>query len=291
VPALSANVVIPILAPILTGLYEDPDRLVQLVLVDLPDILAAHWSTYWRAREALAVAPHLYPNPAAEHLSIDNERYMRAKVADIYHTHLPLLSVSPSPGFTPSTDGPYRNPIPPGQFTLSPVYLTAMTDALLRLHLPAKEYDCSVERVMTREVVARVILGAVGSKLGEGWFWWTLGLRLLPDISASLPKKSAEQARDAGLSGAMESVMRLFSKFYAGVILLWTMGISLFARYTAAPPTKDLYRNCARPWLSLGRELLGTEGRLGISSKRWEVRLSWGLLEGLIALFGPFIDR
>lgn len=284
-PTLSSRVVVPLLSPLLTGIYADPDRLTSFILLDLPSILLLHCRTYWQSRQALLCAPHLHIDTDAEGL-----------LGGIYHARLPLLSVAPSPG-VPAIPGdaetPYRRPIPSGQYTLSPLYLTALSDALLRLHLPPEEYSSSAERIMAREILGRTVLGAVGRKVGEGWFFWTLGVRLLGPQKAENQEKAAgsEATTSRGAMRWIDLVWIWALRIWALALMGWTSLSSLFARYTAAPPVHMRYRNCAQSWISLSREILGVDGRQGLTRRRWILRISWGIIEGVLALLGPFIDR
>lgn len=203
-----------------------------------------------------------------------------------------MLSVYPSLGHIPDSEGPYRLPILKGQYVLSPLYLTALSDALLRLHLPAEEYGCSVERIMAREIVGRVVLGGIGLKLGYGWFWWSLILKFIGAPTSSRTKlEKKDNFKKWSFEDITNWIYRGLVGVYSGIMLLWSMGISIFAVYTAAPPFDERYRDCVQPWLSLGREILGVDGRKGISARKWGLRITWAILEAVMTLFGPVIDR
>ncbi|KAI9638825.1 uncharacterized protein MKK02DRAFT_21848 [Dioszegia hungarica] len=284
-PTLSSQIVVPILSPILSGVYHDPNRILQLLLLDLPAIFSLHWSTYWQSRQAIRDTPHLFTPRSSDYI-VDPQGTGPDLLGDVYHARLPLLSVVPSPGTTyADTEGPYRLPTPGGQYILSPLYLTSLADALIRLHLPPAEYGCTVERVMAREIVGRAVLGAIGRKLGEGWFWWSLGLKLMGGGEAP-----AENWRERAESG-IESIYRLIIRVYSLLFFIWTFAVSLFARYTASPPSPPAYAHCAQPWAVLARQVLGVDGRPGVSPQRWSVRLIWGCTEGIITLLSPMIDR
>lgn len=72
----------------------------------------------------------------------------------------------------------------PAQQTISPLYLTSLANTILHLHLPPKEYASDVQRIMGREVLGRVVLGSVVRRLGEGWFWVGVVLRLVGEPGA-----------------------------------------------------------------------------------------------------------
>lgn len=299
-PTLSSQIVVPILSPILSGVYNDPDRILQLLLLDLPAILSLHWSTYWQSHQAIKDTPHLFTPRSSDYTVIPPDTGPDL-LGNVYHARLPLLSVVASPGTAyADTEGPYRLPTPVGQYILSPLYLTSLADALIRLHLPPAEYGCTVERVMAREIVGRAVLGAVGRKLGEGWFWWSLGLKLMgsgeaPAEKSGLGKKGTGDPETASwrerAESGIESTYRLIIRVYSLLLFIWTSAVSLFARYTASPPSPPAYAHCAQPWVLLARQVLGVDGRPGVSPQRWSVRLIWGCVEGFITLLSPMIDR
>lgn len=171
-----------------------------------------------------------------------------------YHARLPLLSVDlvPSIGVDSGIEGET------GTFVLSPLYLTSLADAILRLHLSPSEYGSHVERLMTRELLGRSVLGSVGRRLGQGWFWWSIGLKFLcePGSSPLAGKEVRQERSDA------ETVLRFFSRVWAVVVLVWTMGSSVVAMHSAAPPVEERLRHCgsmAEPRSGYSRR--GREGR------------------------------
>lgn len=48
----------------------------------------------------------------------------------------------------------------------------------MRLALEEEDWESELERAVVREVVSRLVLGGVLSKVGEGSFWWGVGLSL-----------------------------------------------------------------------------------------------------------------
>jgi len=273
-PHIHQSILRSIVTPILTSVYEHPDRLCEFLLLDLPTILALHVETYWSARAAVASG---LVGRGEERLERDKE------VGVAYHARLPLLSVDlvPSIGVDSGIEGET------GTFVLSPLYLTSLADAILRLHLSPSEYGSHVERLMTRELLGRSVLGSVGRRLGQGWFWWSIGLKFLcePGSSPLAGKEVRQERSDA------ETVLRFFSRVWAVVVLVWTMGSSVVAMHSAAPPVEERYCGIADPWLSLGRAILGVDGRAGLDRPRWRRRLVWGVVEMIIGLFGPVLDR
>jgi len=252
-PQIHQNILRPILTPILSGIYEHPERLAEFLLLDLPTILALHVETYWSARASVASG---VIGRGEEKLSVEKE------VGKAYHARLPLLSVEfpkiPNLEERSETD----------VYELSPLYLTSLADALLRLYLPPAEYGTNVERLIAREVLGRSVLGSVGKRLGQGWFWWSIMLKSLGKPGSDT--KLSEQAREEKNIIPMASVIAILS---------------------TAPLVQVKYRGVADPWLRLGREVLGIDGRAGLERTFWRRRLVWGVVEMALGLFGSVLDR
>ncbi|KAJ9105150.1 hypothetical protein QFC19_003608 [Naganishia cerealis] len=66
-------------------------------------------------------------------------------------------------------------------YELSPRYLSALVDRILKAHLPPRDYASATERVMITEIVANTVLGNVLRKCSEPWFLWRIGLSLLTE--------------------------------------------------------------------------------------------------------------
>lgn len=341
-PTLTADVLVPILSPILTRIRSEPERLCRLILLDLPVILGLHLEMYWSARagEAWSIPRPQPPSdpdtttraekgtgtvigataPSLDATALSGTNDLSLRIAIAYNRRLPLLSITPAPPPTPlPPDTPYRTQPAAGQPALSPQYLTALSDALLRLHLPPEDYAPAVERLIAREVVGRVVLAGLGRRLGEGWFWWQIGLKVLGEpgtrrgngeASRPLPE-SASPPQDGSTTSTGELVSSvtpkvgpetggrtlpeifvfLVTRGWTILSTLWTLSTTLFAAYSAAPPISPEYRNLAHPWLALGRELFGVDGRTGTERRMWRRRLVWGAVEMVVGLFGRFIDR
>lgn len=332
-PTLTADVLVPILSPILTRIRTEPERLGRLILLDLPVILGLHLETYWSARAAEVWSIPRPQRPGHPDSGMGTEKAFEAsstslnatawpdtndlglRIAIAYNRRLPLLSITPAPPPTPlPADTPYRTQPATGQPALSPQYLTALSDALLRLHLPPEDYAPAVERLIAREVVGRVVLAGLGRRLGEGWFWWQIGLKVLGepgmrrgDGEATSPLTESARSPQDGSTSTDEPVSSptskvggrtlpeisflLMTRAWTILATLWTLSTTLFAAYSAAPPISPEYRNVADPWLALGRELFGVDGRTGTERRMWRRRLIWGAVEMLVGLFGRFIDR
>lgn len=212
---------------------------------------------------------------------------------------------------------PYRQPILEGQHVLSPLYLTAIADSLLKTYLPPDEYACEPERLIAREILGRVVLGSIGKRIGEPWFWWGLGLKFLGEPRASVFKDGADVRSGKGtlheelssvtdmgksesskwsLSTILATSISVWTKIWMMVVLIWDKGTNLAAMYTAAPRVDRAdpgfkYRNVGMLWVSLAREVIGVDGREGLHARSWAIRWIWGFFEAVILLLGPMIDR
>ena len=270
-PHIHQSILRPILAPILTEIHDDPERLCEF-LFDLPTLLSLHVETYWSARAA--VASGLVGQEGAK-VTLAEE------IGKAYHARLPLLSVEL---VCATTDEPGS-----GFYTLSPLYLTSLSDAVLRLYLPTSEYGSDVERLMTREVMGRSVLGSVGNKLGQPSFWWSIGLKYLGEpASASKSLKSALIESETSFSA---TTARLFTRLWTIVLLIWIIVTWILAAVPSAPPIEDKYRGIADSWLHLARAALGVDGRAGLERPPWARRLVWYSVEMVTGLLAPILDR
>lgn len=141
---------------------------------------------------------------------------------------------------------------------------------------------------MAKEIIGRTVLGAVGRKLGEGWFWWTLGLKLLGSDSSEMEAPEREQKTRRG---RIDIAWQILLGIWNLAILAWSTLVWTMARYSAAPPTSARYNNCMKPWLDLTREILGVDGRSDPIPRRWALSLAWGTIEAILIILQPFIDR
>jgi hypothetical protein len=272
------TIILPLLSPILTQLYNHPERLLDFLLSDFPTILNLHIETYWSARNALPLRDE--PDP------------LKA-LGKAYHARLPLLSVSfpPDPPPPPVQGRPDPEP---GLYALDPLYLTSMTDAILRLHLPPTEYASTAERTIIREIVGCMVLGSVGRRLSEPWFWWQIGLKALerPRAKAEAKRAAKGHSHPAHTHGSSYStkLLALLGRIWTLLWAAWAMLTRILAILSAAPKARNRH-NVVVPWIGLARSVLGVDGRMGISSRKWRVRIVWGFVEALITLTSPLIDR
>ena len=256
-PHIHQDLLAPILTPIFASIASDPDSLVPLILHDLPGVLVLHIKTYWTARET--------------------SRILHEPLDKSYHSVLPLLSTEPAGPQRPPEEG--RNAVPEGQYVLSGLWLTAFSDSVAKLYLPEKEYQVDVQRTMVRELIGRTVLGGVGRRLVEGWFWYGLILRLLPSPKPLYKATSPRSLAENSLSIAYTVI--------SGFWKIWAVGTWIAASLTAAPASE--HKDCASSWLELARVILGVDGRLG--KRNWALRLAWGLIEMVMVLFSPLLDR
>jgi hypothetical protein len=245
-PSINNTVITPLLQPILTSIYDDSTPLLDLVLLDLPTIITLHIKTY---REAL-----------------HNTALGYGPLGDAYHARLPLASV-----------------VKPGEkWELSSLYYTSLADGLLKNGLSVEEYGSTVERLMARELVGRMVLGGVGKRLSEDWFWYSLLLKLLGE-----PGEKLRNEKDHKATTMAETTSRWITRIWSTII--WTGIFTWFAFYSAAPPAEKRYDGCLRPWLCLLQAFNGyDETRHG---KPILARLLLGTTDGIALLVSPSIDR
>jgi len=250
-PSINNTIITPLLQPILTSIYDDSTPLLDLALVDLPTIINLHIKTYRQAARntALGYGP----------------------LGDAYHARLPLTSVVKTGD----------------KWELSPLYYTSLADGLLKNGLSVEEYGSTVERLMARELVGRMVLGGVGKRLSEDWFWYSLLLKLLGEPGE---KEKDEKDHLAIKSKAMaETAHRWTTRIWSTMMMLWTGIFTFFAFYSASPSAEQRYDGCLRPWLSLLESFIGyDEARDG---KPILARLVLGTTDGIALLASPLVDR
>jgi hypothetical protein len=170
--------------------------------------------------------------------------------------------------------------VPAGAYVVSPLWLGALVDTLMKRSLPPDEYAVDVERVMMRDILARTVLGGVARRVAEPAFWWAIFLKFIP------VRQARSKSAGSGV-GVLEKLGAMLDRTVALCISLWTMGVWVVAAYTAAPPSS--YRQSTRCWLELGREVLSVDGRMGW--KNWPLRMVWALVEIVFLLLSPVLDR
>lgn len=233
-------------------MYNDPRPILDFIVLDLPTILHLHVSTY---RD-----------------SLHQESLDLGSLGDAYHARLPLLSVE-------KKDETWQ---------LSPLYLTSLADGILKHGLSVEEYGSTVERLMIRELIGRVILGGVGKRLCEDWFWYGLLLKFLPvpRDDTDIPKDQPPTTTRIGL---LERATNWVQRLYAMMMLIWTSIISIAALYSDAPIPRPEHRYCTQPWLLLGRALLEADQRNGY--RPIIPRLLLGSFDIVVYLSSPILDR
>lgn len=260
-PSINSTILTPLLRPILTALYHDTTPLVDLILLDLPTILQLHVTTFRQARHQVSLG--------------------LGTLGDAYHARLPLMSVEKVGE----------------KSALSPLYLTSLADGILKNGLSVKEYGSTVERLMARELVGRMILMGVGKRLSEDWFWYSLLLKLLgdPDTESvhSTPIKGtlSDRADRAGnrARNILDTITSWTTKIWTAIMLCWTSILTMGAFYSGAPVPKQQYQGCAKPWLSLLATMIGHDSTR--DTKPILARLLLGSLDCISSISSPFMSR
>jgi hypothetical protein len=247
-PSINNTIITPLLQPILTSIYDDSTPLLDLVLLDLPTIINLHIKTY---REA-----------------VHNTALGYGSLGDAYHARLPLASVVKTGE----------------QLELSSLYYTSLADGLLKNGLSVEEYGSTVERLMARELVGRMVLGGVGKRLSEDWFWYSLLLKLLGE-----PGETGKDDKDHKASTMAETTSRWITRIWSTMMIVWTGIITLYAFYSTSPPAEKRYDGSLRPWLSLLQAFTGYDE--AHDGKPILARLLLGTTDGIALLVSPLVDR
>ncbi|ORY34615.1 PXA domain-domain-containing protein [Naematelia encephala] len=252
-PILTSTVILPVLSPILNDI--SPVRLIDLVLLDFPTLLTLHITTYHAALNAIPI-----PGTAAS-------KSRQERITAAYHARLPLLCVEE------------------GSSELSSLYLTCLADALLKLYLPPTEYAVETERIMLRELLGRVVLGGIGRKISQGWFWFSLLLKLFDAQPTTAP--SAIKNKNINI---LQVTLGFLMALWTGLMGFWKAGVTLTEIISVLPQAPDNHHRILEPWLDLLRAILDIDGTR--SGRRfWRKRLSFGALEMILNPFHPLFDR
>lgn len=257
------NLLVLTLSPVLE---IDLPRLNDLILVDLPVLLTTHVRTYWESRGAVNI------NPGA----LDHA----------YHARLPLVTVALQTSSVPvevptalaealSQPLTFKPPAAEETYALSPVYLTALSDALLSLQLPPEDYASDAERLIVREVLARAVLENIGKRLSAPWFWVQLGIKLIP------PKRQRPRRTLWG------SIAHMYTVLLSCVHFIWAAGVFIVQEMRQATTPK--HKHVAGPWLALVRAILVGPGVITPTP----VFIPWALLllESVCLILTPILDR
>jgi hypothetical protein len=188
------------------------------------------------------------------------------------------------------------------QYAVSEIWLTALVDSLLRLYLPPEEYNVVVERIMVREMLARSVLGGIAKRLCASWFWYSLLLKFIPlrttrsgSVHTPPTSKGASYGVKPGPVGqVVEAIWRTYLSILSLSIMIWMILLKLWSTATrtmatlsSAPKVRNRYTS---QWISLGRAVLGIDGNVALERK-WLTRITWGVLEVVLDLFSPMLDR
>ena len=251
-PSINNTIITPLLQPILTSIYDDSTPLLDLILLDLPTIITLHVKTYREAVHSTALG--------------------HGTLGDAYHARLPLSSI-----------------IKIGdKWELSSLYYTSLADGLLKNGLSVEEYGSTVERLMARELVGRMVLGGVGKRLSEDWFWYSLLLKLLGEPEEKI--KDGEDDSTLKSKPMAETALRWITRAWSTIMIIWTGIITVFAFYSAAPPAEQRYDGCLRPWLSsVLQSFIGHDGAR--DGRPILARLLSGITDGIALLASPLVDR
>jgi len=192
-------------------------------------------------------------------------------LGDAYHARLPLASV-----------------IKAGEkWELSSLYYTSLADGLLKNGLSVEEYGSTVERLMARELVGRMVLGGVGKRLSEDWFWYSLLLKLLGEPGET--GQNEKECSAARSKPVVETAHRWITRIWSTMMIIWTGIFTFFAFYSASPPAEQRYDGCLRPWLSLLQSFIGYNE--ACNGKPILARLVLGTTDGIALLASPLADR
>ncbi|OWZ63329.1 hypothetical protein AYX14_01724 [Cryptococcus neoformans] len=260
-PSIHSTVIHPIFSPILTRVYDNPERIVKWILRDLLCSVEIHVKVYWEAKAALG----------------------GGTLGDRYHARLPLPSVSIS-SFATSYNPAYPT------YTLSSEYLSSLSIALIQPTETEKErFQMGLQGLMIREILARAILAGGMRRLCFGWFWYGLILKFLGEPGDPFPWRRTTPQDEP------KSIHQLVLSYTRAIISLFTVIcsaiVALVAVYTAAPPPSPEYEGCTDTLMGVMRAMAGVDGYGGVEAKKWRKRMVWGGTEMVVGLASPILDR
>jgi hypothetical protein len=131
---------------------------------------------------------------------------------------------------------------------------------------------------MARELVGRMVLGGVGKRLSEDWFWYSLLLKLLGECEEKVKNEKDQKSKPMGATAH-----RWITRIWNTMMIVWTGIFTLFAFYSAAPPAEQRYDGCLRPWLSLLQSFIGYDDAR--DGKPMLARLLVGTTDGIATLY------
>ncbi|CDZ96696.1 PX-associated, sorting nexin 13 [Phaffia rhodozyma] len=253
---------------ILPSRLSTRDTIVPFLLIHLPTVLTEHWRT---TRVSLSLA-QLHPPLSVE---------------VFYHRIHPHVGISI--GHSADKDG---------DDLINPVYWTCLAEGILKILLPAGDSGSELETVILREVLGRVVLGAVGRKFVQSSFWWSIGLGLLGTNNRPSGSEENESSQhfDQSLDASSHSRPSLWQALLNGLLLVLgiVQSIFVFGRNTfqALKTLRNLMSTCPPgrnrdlmvdhgwvlgPWVECVGLLLGLNDTL-------VGRVLWIWIEGLARL-------
>ncbi|WWC92906.1 uncharacterized protein L201_007868 [Kwoniella dendrophila CBS 6074] len=280
-PIINQKIVFPILHEIVTEVYNDPDKLCYLLLIDLPLILNLHIKTCKESKLSL------------EYVSTNNEE-ADDDLGRRYHSRLPLRSIE----FNSQNR----------EYEISSIYLTSLSNSIINHFIQNQDQDGNgsktnlpdVEKLMIREVLSKSILNSIIRRLCENWFWYQLVLKILGDPSdgnfsntLNNPDEKeniryADEKHTESKFRSIDQIMIYWFHTILGIIFrIWNISVSILTLYSSSPREyNEKYQKCYEPLLSLFREILDIDGR-----RTWLKSFIWGIVELIVNLFGPILDR
>ncbi|WWC65939.1 uncharacterized protein I303_108561 [Kwoniella dejecticola CBS 10117] len=318
-PSINRTIIQPIISPILTDIYLHPDRLCRFLLIDLPTILTLHLKTLDEARSSLEYLPADQEKSNIASASNSNDHVVSGSGNGLgrrYHSRLPLLSISVSSHAstdtvdTPGAGGGIRGE--DGEYVVSPLYLKALSSSMINHYIPSTssqhieagqggrkdaEGITDLEKIMTREILANLVLGSTVKRLVQRWFWYQIILKLLGEpvlkISTRTNSQNAMKEREAAKRGSLdEMVVYWFNTTLQILYTLWNIIINIVALYSASP--KEVFPKYQRSWeptMLFLKEYLGLNRHRNGAKITWSTRLLWGTFELMLGLCGHWLDR
>jgi hypothetical protein len=274
-----SSLIVTFITPIIARM--DEPQLLPLLLLHFPAILAHHVKLF-RIAEA-HVGTSLVPQEHNQH-----------DLGHIYHSLAPIIAcTAPAPNNTiPTVDissplpdshassasstSPPAHQVTPPSYEISPVYLQQLVTALMKLYLPPEDFASDTERIVVREIVSNVVLGAIFKRISHGWFWWKVALALLGEPEESIMPQPDRRWIDWVI--IIWAVMRTaFGKLINGIL---DMSSSFQGPMQPAPKQ---YRHVVRPSLGFVRELFQPE-------QHFTTRVTFALLDACETLLAPVLD-
>ncbi|WWC73603.1 uncharacterized protein I206_107575 [Kwoniella pini CBS 10737] len=252
-PLINKLIIQPILSPILTDIYLNPDKIYYFILIDLPIILNLHLKIINESKLSLIYLP----------ISTSTKKENKNDLAKRYNNRLPLLSIIEKE--KEEEEGEY-------EYEISDLYLKAISSSILNFYIPSNSKNkenqneddikgiTELERIMIKEIFSNLILRSIINKSTENWFWYQIILKLLgePDSNLDLISRGKELSNKS----IIQLIIYWFNNIIKTFYIFWNGIFNLIKIYSNSNYPKNYnnlrYQKTFEPIFLLLKEFLNS---------------------------------